>query len=104
ALDGAAAGHGKMINRTYAAQHEYTSQFEGAERIATKYGISRADAEALGLESQRRARRAIDQGRFEAQIVPLDTVQVDDNGRRLDDTVTFATDEVPRDTSPEALA
>ena len=104
ALDGAAAGHGKMINRTYASHHEYTSQFEGAERIATKYGITRADAEALGLESQHRARRAIDEGRFATQIVPLDAVQVDDSSKRLDATVTFDTDEVPRDTSPEALA
>jgi acetyl-CoA C-acetyltransferase len=104
AVDGAAAGHGKPVNRTYAAHYEYTSQFEGAERIATKYGITRADADALGLESQQRARRAVDEGRFETQIVPIEATQVDDSGRRLDETVTFATDEVLRDTSLDALA
>jgi acetyl-CoA C-acetyltransferase len=104
ATDGAAAGHGKPVNRSYAAHYEFTSQFEGAERIATKYGISRLDADELGLQSQLRARRALDEGRFETQVVPIDAVQVDDDGRRLDETVTFAVDEVPRETSLEALA
>jgi acetyl-CoA C-acetyltransferase len=104
AMDGAAAGHGKPVNRTYASQYEYTSQFEGAERIATKYGITRADTDALGLESQVRAFRALDEGRFEPQIVALEATQVDQNGKRLDETRTFAVDEVPRDTSAEALA
>jgi acetyl-CoA C-acetyltransferase len=103
-MDGAAAGHGKPINRTYAAHYEFTSQFEGAERIATKYGITRADTDALGLESQLRARQAIDEGRFETQIVPLDATQMGEDGKRLPDTVTFAQDEVPRETSMEALA
>jgi acetyl-CoA C-acetyltransferase len=104
AMDGAAAGHGKPVNRSYAAHYEFTSQFEGAERIATKYGIRRLDADELGLESQLRARRALDEGRFETQVVPIEAVQVDDDGRRLDESVTFAVDEVPRETSLEALA
>jgi acetyl-CoA C-acetyltransferase len=61
-VDGAKAGHGKPINRTYYEHYEYTSQFEGAERIAAKYGIGRADTDAFGLGSQARARRAIDGG------------------------------------------
>ena len=104
AVDGANAGHGKPMNRRYAGHYEYTSQFEGAERIATKYGVTRVEADELGLESQVRARRALHEGRFDPQIVPLEAVQVDDDGRRLDETVTFAVDEVPRDTSLEALA
>jgi acetyl-CoA C-acetyltransferase len=104
ALDGVAAGHGKPVTRTYASQYEYTSQFEGAERIATKYGISRADTDAFGLESQIRARRAIDEGRFETQIVPIEATQVDADGKRLDKTIPFFIDEVPRDTSAEKLA
>ena len=97
-------GHGKPVNRTYGARYEYTSQFEGAERIATKYGITRADTDAFGLESQLRARRALDEGRFETQIVPIEAVQVDEDGKRLDETLTFTVDEVPRETSLEALA
>jgi acetyl-CoA C-acetyltransferase len=104
AMDGAAAGHGKPVNRSYAAHYEYTSQFEGAERIAEKYGITRADTDALGLESQIRARRALDEGRFETQIVPLEAVQVGEDGKRLDTTTTFSVDEVLRETSLEALA
>jgi acetyl-CoA C-acetyltransferase len=104
AMDGAAAGHGKPVNRSYAAHYEFTSQFEGAERIATKYGIGRLDADELGLESQLRARRALDEGRFETQVVPIEAVQVDDDGRRLEETVRFSVDEVPRETSMEALA
>ncbi|MEZ5141152.1 MAG: acetyl-CoA C-acyltransferase [Acidimicrobiales bacterium] len=104
AMDGAKAGHGKPVNRTYAAHYEYTSQFEGAERIATAYGISRADADELGLESQRRARVAIDEGRFETQIVPIEAVEVDADGTRTGTTTTFTVDEAPRDTTAEALA
>ncbi|HZR15455.1 MAG TPA: acetyl-CoA C-acyltransferase [Acidimicrobiia bacterium] len=104
ALDGAKAGHGKPVNRTYRAHYEYTSQFEGAERIAEKYGITRDDTDALGLESQLRARRARDEGRFETQIVPIEATRVSEDGARLDETVTFAVDEVPRETSKEALA
>lgn len=104
AYAGAKAGVGKPINRTYGALYEFTSQFEGAERIATKYEVTRDDTDAFGLESQARARTAVDEGRFETQIVPLEATQVDADGKRLDDTSTFSVDEVLRDTSLEALA
>jgi acetyl-CoA C-acetyltransferase len=104
ATDGAAAGHGKPINRTYGAHYEYTSQFEGAERIATKYGITREETEQLGLASQLRAEQARAEGRFETQIFPLEATQVDENGKKTGETITFDRDEVPRDTSLEALA
>jgi len=104
AMDGAQAGHGKPITRKYWEHFEFTSQFEGAERIATKYGITRDDTDEFGLESQLRARRAIDEGRFEPQIVPVEATQVGEDGKRIDSTVTFSVDEVPRETSREALA
>ena len=80
------------------------SQFEGAERIATKYGIGREDTDHFGLESQLRAARAISQGRFESQIVPVEVPVMKSGGQRSDETRTFARDEVPRDTSLQALA
>ncbi len=101
---GAKAGMGVPFNRTYQALYEATTQFEGAERIAEKYDITRADTDAFGLESQRRAHRALDEARFEREIVPLEAVQVDDEGSRIDEKVTFSVDEVPRDTSAEKLA
>jgi len=104
AADGAKAGHGKPVTRRYWEHFEYTSQFEGAERIATKYEISRADADAFGLESQLRARRAIDEGRFETQILAVEATVLDESGERSAQTLRFATDEVPRETSLEALA
>ncbi|MFA5664118.1 beta-ketothiolase BktB [Castellaniella sp.] len=42
-----------------------------AENVAKKYGISRADQDALALESHRRAAHAIEQGYFAGQIVPV---------------------------------
>ncbi len=102
--DGTKAGHGKPINSTYWKHHEFTSQFEGAERIATKYGITRADTDALGLESQLRARRSLDEGRFETQIVPLEAVVLDADGNKIDEKRVFSVDEVLRETSLDALA
>ena len=45
-------------------------------------------------------RRPSARGRFETQIVPIDAVLVDEDGRKTGETVEFARDEVPRDTSP----
>lgn len=42
-----------------------------AENVARKFGISRADQDALALESHLRAERAIAEGRFAGQIVPV---------------------------------
>ena len=97
-------GPGRPVSRSYFDRYEMTSQFEGAERIATKYGITRDDTDAFGLESQERAARAREEGRFETQIVPLQAALVDDEGKKTGETVEFARDEVPRDTSREALA
>jgi acetyl-CoA C-acetyltransferase len=58
------------------------SQFRGAEMIAEKWGISREDMEVFALESHRRALQAIDEGRFENEIVPLGPVRTDEGPRR----------------------
>jgi acetyl-CoA C-acetyltransferase len=42
------------------------------ENVAARYGVSRADQDALALESQRRASVAISEGRFASQIVPVE--------------------------------
>ena len=101
---GVAAGMGKPINQSYRQRYEWASQFEGAERIADKYGISRSDCDALGYESQVRAARALAEGRFDQQLVPIDVEVLDANGVRTGETVRFERDEVPRDTSLERLA
>jgi acetyl-CoA C-acetyltransferase len=58
------------------------SQFRGAELIAEKWGISRAEMEAFALESHERAVRAQDEGRFDREIVALDGVAADEGPRR----------------------
>jgi acetyl-CoA acyltransferase len=69
-----------------------------AEVIAEEWGFSREQLDALSLESHRRAIAAIDDGRFENEIVPIDLTNPHVG-------VQFAVDETPRrDTSAEALA
>ncbi|MEY2959156.1 MAG: hypothetical protein RLZZ01_1724 [Actinomycetota bacterium] len=46
----------------------------GAEMIADEFGLSRADLDAFGAESQQRAARATAEGRFEREIVPVPVV------------------------------
>ena len=75
------------------------SQFRGAEMIADKWGVSREDMERFALESHRRALRAIDEGRFEQEIVP-----VAGPGGRPDGPHSLTTDEGPRHTSLEKMA
>ena len=104
AAAGAQAGLGKPLSRSYFDHFEFTSQFEGAERVATQYGVTREDADRFGLASQERARQAIDEGRFDAQIVPVDVDVRDEAGERTGEVRTVARDEVPRDTSLDALA
>jgi acetyl-CoA C-acetyltransferase len=102
---GAQAGFGKPITRKYRERFEFTSQFEGAERIATKYGIVREDTDRFGLESQLRAARAIAEGRFDTQLVSVEVpVPNIDGKQRSSDMRTIVRDEVPRNTSMEALA
>ena len=96
--------YGKPVSRSYFQHYEFTSQFEGAERMAEKYQITRSDADAFGLESQRRAAQAQAAGHFEDQIIPLTVPVFDDQGERTDDSQVFSQDEVLRDTSLEALA
>jgi len=69
-----------------------------AEVIAEEWNISREELDAFSLESHRRAVRAIDEGRFDDEIVPIDLTNPHVG-------VVFDVDETPRrDTSPEALA
>ncbi len=58
------------------------SQFKAAEMIAEKWGISREDMEELALESHRRALQAIDEGRFDREIVAYGGVTTDEGPRR----------------------
>jgi acetyl-CoA C-acetyltransferase len=70
-----------------------------AEEVAKRYGVSRADQDALAAESQRRAQDAIAAGRFVDEIVPVEVPQ------KKGEPLRFATDEYPRaGTTVEKLA
>jgi acetyl-CoA C-acetyltransferase len=97
-------GLGVPIPKTYFPRYEFTSQFEGAERIADKWGVTRSDTDEFGLLSQQRAARAWAEGRFDTQVVPVDAPDVDDQAKPTGTTHHVARDEGLRDTSREALA
>ena len=60
------------------------SQFRSAELIAEKWDITRAEMEAFAVESHTRAIRARDEGRFDAEIVPLGGCTADEGPREPD--------------------
>src|SRR6476659_7821246 len=60
----ASGSFGRPIPKSYFPRYELTSQFEGAERIADKWGISREDADRFGFLSQQRAAEAWAEDRF----------------------------------------
>jgi len=82
---------------------EIPDQFTSAERIAQKYGVSRADADALGLASQERAARAWAEGRFEREVVPVEAPVVGAEGPNGEVQVVER-DQGLRETTAEGLA
>jgi len=79
-------------------QWQIVPQGISAEAIAEEWGLTREQLDALSYESHRRAIAAIDEGRFEREIVPVEVSNPHAG-------VLFAVDETPRrDTSLEKLA
>ncbi|MFL6205987.1 MAG: steroid 3-ketoacyl-CoA thiolase [Acidimicrobiales bacterium] len=96
-------GLGIPIPKSYFPQYEMTSQFEGAERIAEKWGISREDTDRFGFRSQQNAATAWAEDRFGSQIVPVEAPTVDEEGN-VTGTQTISRDEGLRETTLEKLA
>ncbi len=89
----------RFVNPRLAAAYYPYSMGETAENVAERWTVNRERQDAFALESQRRAVAAIEAGRFDGQIVPVEVPQ------RKGDPVVVIRDEHPRaDTSPEALA
>ena len=90
------------------APQYFTNMGLTAENVAAKYAISREDQDAFSLRSHQRAAAAVESGRFDPEIVPLDVEIVLPGGNgspTLRKTFTFKRDEGPRaDTSLPALA
>jgi acetyl-CoA acyltransferase len=79
-------------------RYEIVPQGISAELIAEEWGLSREELDGYSLESHRRAVRAIDEGRFERELVPVEVTNPHVG-------TVVAVDETPRrETSIEALA
>lgn len=88
----------------YTEHYEQTSQFEGAERIADKWGITREDTDAFGLRSQQLGARAWAEDRFGTQIVPIEAPVLDEEWKPTGETRMVTRDGGLRDTTLENLA
>jgi acetyl-CoA acyltransferase len=89
----------RFVNPRMKQQHGVDSMPETAENVAQEFQVSRADQDAFALRSQQRAGRAMAEGRFAEEIVPV-TIP-----RRKGDPTVVDRDEHPRpDTTLEALA
>jgi acetyl-CoA C-acetyltransferase len=74
---------------------DHISQFDGAERMVAKYGLSRLELDCFALESHRRASAATKGGNFAAEILPVhvnpddpsSALHHDDEGVRHDATL-----------------
>ncbi len=89
------------------APQYYMSMGHTAEEVANRYEVSREEQDAFALRSHQLAAKAIKEGKFKDEIVPVEVVQhfVDDNNKLQKNTFTFDTDEGVRlDTSMEGLA
>jgi acetyl-CoA C-acetyltransferase len=96
---------GKPINAAYWEHYEMTSQFEGAERIARKWGITRKETDAFGKLSQDRAAEAWADNRFESQIAPIEApIGFDEDGKPTKETQLVDRDGGLRETTLEGLA
>jgi acetyl-CoA acyltransferase len=81
----------------------YTSMGATAENIASRYSVSREDADKFAYESQRRAATAREQGKFQEELFPVTTTVYDEDGKAHQVTVTVDTILRP-DTTLEGLA
>ena len=101
---GSAFQKGKLPSTwRYREHYEFTTQFEGAERIADQWGISRAETDAYGLRSQELAARAWSEDRFATQIVPIEAAVLDEENKPTGQTTWVNRDGGLRETTLESL-
>ncbi len=102
-------GYKVALNYNLASQHPdyYTSMGLTAEQVSKKYSISREEQDEFAYTSHMRALKAIEQGKFKGEIVPVEVEEVylDEIGKKKKRSFTVDTDEGPRaDTNMDALA
>ena len=85
----------------------YMSMGLTAERVAEEFSITREDQDEFSYHSHRKAAEAVDSGKFDDEIVPIefDEVWIEADGTRMREPQVFMTDEhLRRETSLEGLA
>ncbi|TDB87578.1 steroid 3-ketoacyl-CoA thiolase [Actinomadura sp. KC216] len=80
------------------------NQFEAAERIAARRGITRADLDAFGARSQQLAAKAWADGRFDREVAPITAPVLDADGNPTGETIDVTRDEGLRETTADVLA
>ncbi|MFC7554493.1 3-oxoadipyl-CoA thiolase [Pseudoroseomonas wenyumeiae] len=89
----------RFVNPLMKAQYGVDSMPETGENVAQDFQISRQDQDLFAFRSQQRAKAAMESGRFDEEIVPVEIK------RRKGDPIIFSKDEHPRpETTLEALA
>jgi len=101
---GANAGPDRSKIRASSWDIDMPDQFNAAERIANRRGITRADLDAFGLASQLKAKRAWDENRFEREISPIEAPILDENKQPTAERHFVSRDQGLRDTTLEGLA
>jgi len=97
--------NGGSVSEQVTARHDIVMQGTSAELLAEEWNLSREALDAYSLESHRRAAAAIDTGRFEREIVPIELPDESAASGGVATRTTFKVDEaVRRETSLEALA
>ncbi|WP_027501314.1 steroid 3-ketoacyl-CoA thiolase [Rhodococcus sp. UNC363MFTsu5.1] len=80
------------------------AQFEAAERIAKRRGLTREDIEALGVRSQALAKQAWAEGRFDREVLPVTAPVIGEDKLPTSETTVVSRDQGLRDTTAESLA
>ncbi|MEM8593240.1 MAG: steroid 3-ketoacyl-CoA thiolase [Pseudomonadota bacterium] len=78
-------------------------QFASAERIAKNRGLTRADVDEFACESQRRAKVAWEEGRFDREVISVEAPILGEDGKPTGEMRTVTKDQGLRDTTVEGL-
>lgn len=98
------SGPGHYKTADYPWDDPPKAQFGGAERIARRQGLSRADVDAYGLRSQQRAAHAWADGRFDREVTPVTAPVLGADGEPTGENRTVRRDQGLRETTAEGLA
>lgn len=101
---GTAAMAGGTRPRPATWEIDMPNQFEAAERIAKRRGMTRAELDAFGLRSQQNAARAWAAGHFDREVIPVKAPVPGADGDPTGQSATIDRDQGLRETTIEGLA